>query len=473
LDRAIKLYTRALDQDPRMAIGYFNRAAAYRSRNKIKEALDDFDKAVEHDPRMAPAYYGRGEILLQRDDFNLALRDMNRALELDPLYEQAHSSKGRALIALNKPQEAILSLNEAIKLDPDDGRAFLFRGLAHKKAGDRDTAEQDLKSAIDLDPGLAQAWYELGNLEHASGNKRDAIKSYNAAIQLKPDYANALNNRGWVRASAGDLSGALNDLNRAVKAAPEFLAALKNRAWVNSKLGNTDQTIRDYQRILDLNPDEKSIRIALSKLLLASGKEGSALKGMEQAMANGALDLEGLKLSARTALKAGEYEKAVEFHTRALREASNEPALLMGRAKANMKLQRYDHAIKDMEEALKYKKAEEAAKIHYELGKALLITWKLQEAIEHFNKTLEIDPDNGLALANRGVAHKEIGYLKKAEKDFEEALGLVTMKTRKDKIRKLISEVKKILLGPEIVFKPLCRVDDRSPGLRDSGRNLW
>jgi tetratricopeptide (TPR) repeat protein len=138
-----------------------------------------------------------------------------------------------------------------------------------------------------------------------------------------------------------------------------------------------------------------------------------------------------------------------------------------------MRLKDHKQAAADLEKALRISAEKDNISIRYELGKAYLVDWKLEKAIEQFDRVLEKDAENGLALANRGVAHREAGYLKEAERDFQMALELVKARSRKDKVRRLLKETQKILLGPFRFFDRFYKDNKGSDGQRGLGRDLW
>ncbi len=457
LDEAIKLYTRVIEIDPSMALAHFNRGAAYRSKNMLDEAVRDFNSAIENDPGLRLAYFGRGKILLEKKEFQKALEDMDKVLEADPENTAAIKIKAKAFLAMKKPADAIESLNKVISISDNDPDPYYSRALAHKQINDFKASENDLLKVVEIQPANSEAWYELGNVAFRTGRKETAIEHYNRALEHDPDHQQAFNNRGWVMGRLGRFDKAIEDFTRALEIEPTFLAALKNRAWANAKAGRLDATLKDYEAILKQEPENREIRVARSKLLMQKGKDKAALKEMEKALGQVSeknQDPAEFKISAEAAYRAGEFQKAIEFYSKAINLDKNNPDLLMARSEVYIKTKNYEQAVKDLRNALQYVKKDKESKVRYELGKAYLINWKLKQAIEQFDKTLELTPDNGLAYANRGVAHKEIGHLKKSEKDLEKALELLVQKDRRQKVKTLLKEVQKTLLGPFEFLRP-------------------
>ena len=85
-ERAIGIFTRAIDLDPQMTSAYSYRAEAYRLRGMIDEALRDCTNAIElrKDPKsIANAYSTRAMIYRQLGQDKLSEADFNKSYELD------------------------------------------------------------------------------------------------------------------------------------------------------------------------------------------------------------------------------------------------------------------------------------------------------------------------------------------------------------------------------------------------------
>ena len=61
---------------------------------------------------------------------------------------------------------------------------------------------------------------------------------------------------------------------------------------------------------------------------------------------------------------------------------------------------------------------------HYRLGLALARLGRHKEAVEYFNKALELEPDDYMFHGNMGLSLNELGRAAEAEKHFREVLRL-------------------------------------------------
>lgn len=83
-DEAITYYTKAIDIDPRNAVYYCNRAAAFTSMGNHAKALDDCRLSISIDKKYSKAYSRMGLIYSKMEKFDRAIECYDEALKLDP-----------------------------------------------------------------------------------------------------------------------------------------------------------------------------------------------------------------------------------------------------------------------------------------------------------------------------------------------------------------------------------------------------
>ncbi len=88
-EKAIILYTKAIDADPNYSSAYFNRALSYAIVNKYAEATRDAEKVLSIEPDSHDAPYVMGIISEYQHDYKGAKEWYEKALAKNPNYEQA------------------------------------------------------------------------------------------------------------------------------------------------------------------------------------------------------------------------------------------------------------------------------------------------------------------------------------------------------------------------------------------------
>ncbi len=88
-EKAIILYTKAINADPNYSSAYFNRALSYAIVNKYLEATRDAEKVLDLEPNSHDAPYVMGIISEYQHDYKGAKEWYEKALSRNPNYEQA------------------------------------------------------------------------------------------------------------------------------------------------------------------------------------------------------------------------------------------------------------------------------------------------------------------------------------------------------------------------------------------------
>lgn len=185
LQKAIELYSKAIELDPNFAEAYSNRGYAKYLLGEEKNALQDYDKAIELNPNLSEAYNNRGNAKESLGDENGALEDYDKAIELNPDYTNAYNNRGIVKRELGDTTGAMIDFNKAIELRGDFPEAYCNRGVLKEKIGDNNGALLDYNIAIDLNPFFYGAYKCRGILERNAKNFVPAISDLSRAIALK------------------------------------------------------------------------------------------------------------------------------------------------------------------------------------------------------------------------------------------------------------------------------------------------
>ena len=125
IDRAIEVYSRALELNPRDAQAYNNRGVAYSSKGEVSRAIEDYSKVMELNPGFAVAYNNRGVAYNSKGEVNLAIEDYNRAIELNSSYvAEAYYNRGEVWLRQREWEKAKTDLITAKKMGLDVVAAF-------------------------------------------------------------------------------------------------------------------------------------------------------------------------------------------------------------------------------------------------------------------------------------------------------------------------------------------------------------
>jgi tetratricopeptide (TPR) repeat protein len=117
-EEAEKLYLRALELDPHLAIAYTNLGNIRFRRGDDKGAEELYVRALDVDERQPEAHYNLGYVMLERGDARRAVLHFERAIARDPRFADAHFNLAMALEQLAERTRARAHWKRYLELEP-------------------------------------------------------------------------------------------------------------------------------------------------------------------------------------------------------------------------------------------------------------------------------------------------------------------------------------------------------------------
>ncbi|MBD2644553.1 tetratricopeptide repeat protein, partial [Aphanizomenon sp. FACHB-1401] len=326
-----------------------------------------------------------------------AVTAYQKAIELDPNYAIAYNNLGNALYYQKKLDGAVTAYQKAIELDPNYAIAYNNLGNALSDQKKLDEAVAAYQKAIELDPNYAIAYNNLGNALSDQKKLDEAVAAYQKAIELDPNYAIAYNNLGNALSDQKKLDEAVAAYQKAIELDPKLAIAYYNLGNALSDQKKLDEAVAAYQKAIELDP----------KLAIAYYNLGNAL--YDQKKLDGAV---------------AAYQKAIELDPKYATAYNNLGNALRDQKKLDAAISNYKKALSLPEDTLVSPTTAHTL-ANNNLGVALqeLILRLRREAIEHFDKAEELDPNYIYASNNNIEARKlwsaEQDQLASLESDIE------------------------------------------------------
>lgn len=253
------------------AYDYYLRGRRYFyefTRRQFHNAIRMFKKAIEQDPNFALAYAGMA------DAYSL-------------LYQWADSSEEN----IHKANEASI---KAITLDPDSAEANAARGTALAIAGKHEQAERAFENAILLNPAQFEPYYFYGRDCLAQGKFEKAARLFAEACRVNPDDYQAPSFLAMAYAQLGREKERVEASKRFLECAEKYVdlhpddgRALAFGAYALAEMGQIDRA-RDWAaRALEAGKDEPAITYNLGCLHCLLGEPEEALNYLERSVEHG------------------------------------------------------------------------------------------------------------------------------------------------------------------------------------------
>jgi TolB-like protein/Flp pilus assembly protein TadD len=216
--------SRAIQLDSTLAEAYASRALLLGGRWRWTEAEQDLRRAIALDARYAAAHQWYGEQLMVRHRFPEAVNALKRAAELDPVSPIIASSYAMALALAKQDGEAVAQGRRAVELDSTLFLPRLVLGFSHLQARRTADAIRELEPALGLGHESAYVQGMLGYAYAASDQRQNASAMAQAlAAKNDPNSQGAL---AIVLVGLGDTSQAIVSLESAARRRAAFFSTV-------------------------------------------------------------------------------------------------------------------------------------------------------------------------------------------------------------------------------------------------------
>jgi tetratricopeptide (TPR) repeat protein len=350
----------------------YGQAKSAEARGDLAAAAASYESLLQISPHLAPAYNNLGALYLKQKEYKKAADVLERGLKVDPKMSSASALLGISLYEMGEYGGARRPLETALRANPKDDNAEYFLANDLMKLNDWDAASIHLHQLAQRQPNNQELWYLLGKV-HLKLSEQ-ALGKLN---EIDPNSVWVHEVSGEIMESMKNFDGALIEYKKAVELAPQqpgFHYALGNAYW---SLQTWDLATQQFQQELAIDPSN----------CLAQWKLGNII--LEQ------------HLDADEAL--GDVNKA-------LATCPNLVQARVDRARAFLKLERNDDAMKDL--VLAEQSNPEEPSIHFLLAQAYRAVGRPKDAQTEMGIFSKLEESNRAAVAERAkqvIQNKENG----------------------------------------------------------------
>ncbi len=214
MQRAIQLFSQAIERDPKFAEAHAGLAATYAViaangqaayASVIPAAVSSANRAATLDPGLAGPHATLGLIRSQLEwNFPAAEEEFRRALELDDNNADAHHWRGLNLTSMGRFNEAEAELRKAQLLDPltlmtTEG---MFENYFYQRR--YDDAIGEARKLLEMDSNMALAYRLLANAYLKKGMYREALTQLEEDRKRDPDPNAVISTQVMISAYSGD-----------------------------------------------------------------------------------------------------------------------------------------------------------------------------------------------------------------------------------------------------------------------------
>lgn len=302
-DNANANFKQALQFDPDDLIALERLAVLHLTAKRYSEAEKLLKHALTLDSHNAALYTLLGTLYVQSDRPAHALDIWQRAAEREPQNGMYHRERARAHLQMEQTEDAKQALILAERLNKIDPEVHFLKGQTLEVLGQISGAAKAYSDAIEHDGQELRYHRALAELRIRQNQWDDALYILRAAKEVdstapEVDYLMAL---CYEQMSGGSrLDQAIERARQAVKRAPQEPRYLRTLGDLYAKQEQWAEAQRVYQQLLPLQPQDRTLALALGQSALHLNHYDHAMKAFRNAVLLDAFDPEANRLLAES-----------------------------------------------------------------------------------------------------------------------------------------------------------------------------
>ncbi|CAB4381068.1 unnamed protein product [Rhizophagus irregularis] len=409
-EKAIELFTKAIEIDPTNHVLYSNMSACYASLKQYDKALESANKTIELKKDWAKGYsrkgaalHGLGKLEEARDTYQEGLKHDPNNAQLKKSFDEVESALDNGPFGKIFPDDILvkIALNpqlrpyldqpdfvekvKAIQADPKQFNAhlqddriknvfmYILTGSVNPQSGpqeppqpqqpqqppqpeehkppepqEHDIPEPTEKTEEELNKEKSVKEKELGNTAYKKREFEEALKHYDKAWELDPTNASILTNKAAVLFEQEKYDECIETCENAIEVGREHRVDFKLIARAYGRIGNA------YYKLDKLDEAIKYYQKSLTEhrtpdtLKKLNDTEKLKVKKEKEAYYNPELS-DKAREEGNELFKKNDFANAVAKYTEAIKRNEKDPRAYSNRAACYTKLMAYPEALKDCE----------------------------------------------------------------------------------------------------------------------------
>lgn len=299
--------------------------------------------------------------------------------------------------------EAAAGFQEIVDGAPNYDFGYFMLGMSFLQMDKPDDAVENFRKAIEINGDRFDYHYNLATAFFKSRKYADAIATLRTAEGLAQDDQGKFalySLRGQSYVGLEKWSDAIADLEKA-RPIKNSQAVLEQLGVSYYMLGHYDKAVPVLRSALRNSPNDENLLSRMSKALLNLGAETQdeskkmthyreSLQLAEQALKHAPSDFDANNLVGRAALGAKSYDRAEQAFRKVLALKSDYCYAMANLGKVYIATEKWSEAESILRDGARC--APRMAVIYESLGFSLQKQKRLEEAIEQYNKAMEIKP---------------------------------------------------------------------------------
>lgn len=422
-DLAVQYLNSCLDINPQSAASLYELAGIYAAKGEVVSAKLLLERAMQIEPEnrwykilLAQIYQNNNEYSKAGEIYSLLLEDDPN--NVDFLYRNA-----LLMASSDQPQRAIDAYNEMERVVGYNEQIALARQQLYREMGDNKKAYSEIQKLIEAFPDIPEYHGILADMYKEDGKMDEALEHYHKVLDMNPS-------NGFVHFSLASFYLQNNEIEKgydhARKGFSNAEVAIETKIQLYLMLLNAPDEIKmddsDFEELINLiikaHPDDARSYSIMADYLVQQERGSEAREFMLRALD---ISSDNYRLWEQLLMidnQLLDFESMAKHSQKALLLFPSQPLLYVLNAVANLQLKDYPKVLKTLENGQLYVTDNKQMESQFEMYRAEAY-YNLNEkdkAFSAFDKAIEADPENYMALNNYAYYLSELGIeLEKAE----------------------------------------------------------
>lgn len=212
--------------------------------------------------------------------------------------------------------DSITLFTDLIGKKPDFGHPYLIRGITYVQLGKPELALADYNKSLQLDPDNPKTLANRSSARGMTGDYEGALKDATKALKMLPNDQNALVNRANARIFLKDFEGARADCSALIAIDSTNPDYYQKRIIALNELNDHEALLKDYLVLSALEPEKHLHPAMAGEVAYLMGEYEKAIELLTEAMKLKPGYYQPLFLRGNAWYNLGEYRKALADYTR-------------------------------------------------------------------------------------------------------------------------------------------------------------
>ena len=384
---------------PQTVPGLMSQAEKHFQAGRLGEAEVLLRNALKIQPNNADALYALGLVAYRAGKTDAAILLLEEAIDLNPSTARFHTNISAMYEMTGQLQKAIEHGRVAVTLKPQSSEAHNNLGVAYLSSGEPSIALEHFSKAVAADSRNVDALLNRSKVHIRLRRPADAERDARAATEISPSNASALNGLAAALIVRNDHAGAEAAVRRALAIQPGSFEAMLNLAIALKGQKKLEDALAIANQTSQMFPSRVEPLSLAAEIYLDRRADEAAARLIEQALALDPDDAGTLLVAGRLHTDGLRPEKALEFFRRAVasQPASSEAHLMLGIALRQSG--QFDASIKSIEHAMALNPENVSAYLEISEAKQFL-----SESDPHFVAMKKLGETSGAAPSDQAAA---------------------------------------------------------------------